>query len=101
MIKACEVSGVGVITGAVDTKSLVECGISVFPKVTTKHGYMSYSPCEIGPYGVMDLFAAGIKVGQTMANCRLRGMDLESTAWYTIKNSPALDLTGEWSWIKH
>ena len=100
MIVRNNITGVGVISGSVDAKSLLNSKISVFPEKIAQHGFMSYSPYEIGPYGVMDLFAAGIKVGQTMANCRLRGMDVENTARYTLKKAPALDLTGEWAWIK-
>ena len=49
----------------------------------------------------MDLFAAGIKVGQTMANYRLSGMDVETAAKCTLDEAPALDLTGEWAWVKN
>jgi hypothetical protein len=101
MILTNNICGVGVISGSVDTSSLLDRGISVFPESIAPHGYMSYSPCEIGPYGVMDLFAAGIKVGQTMANCRLSGMDVEAAAKCTLDEAPALDLTGEWAWVKN
>jgi hypothetical protein len=100
MIIANNICGIGVISGSVDTTVLFDRGISVFPEKVASYGYMSYSPCEIGPYGVMDLFAAGLKVGQTMANCRLSGMDVEAAAKCTMDEAPALDLSGEWAWIK-
>jgi len=99
MIKENNISGIGVVSGFVDSNSLMDCGISVFPEKIAPYGYMSYSPCEIGPYGVMDLFAAGIKVGEIMAKCRLNRMNLQNSALYTLNNAPALDLEGHWSWI--
>jgi hypothetical protein len=91
------IHGIGVVSGSVDASSLLARGISVFPREIAPHGFMSYSPCEIGPYGVMDLFAAGIKVGEVMAKCRLKGLNLQDSAKYTLGNAPALDLEGQWS----
>ena len=43
------------------------------------HGH---SPSELGCFPVMNLFAAGVKVGQTMARARLGGHGLrESVKW--------------------
>ncbi len=62
---------------------------------------MSYQPSELGPYPVMDLFAAGLKVGQISANARKEGLSLSEAAKVTLRNAPALDLEGDDAWIKN
>jgi 5,10-methylene-tetrahydrofolate dehydrogenase/methenyl tetrahydrofolate cyclohydrolase len=98
-VAAADVTSVGVIAGTVDRVALEENGVSVYPSVLAGPGYMSYLPWELGPYPVMDLFAAGIKVGQQMARARLGGMTVREAALHAMATSPALDLEGKWSWI--
>ena len=92
-------TGVGVLSGSVDRDDLEAQGISVYPSTIAPAGYMSYMPSELGPYPVMELFAAGIKVGQTMARARLRGLSVSEAAKYSLENSPAMDLEGDMAWI--
>ena len=47
----------------------------------------------------MNLFSAGVKVGQAMVRARLGGHGLKKSAEIALESSPALDLEGEWSWI--
>ena len=61
---------------------------------------MSFQPSELGPYPVMDLFSAGLKVGEAMSLARTKGLSLVDSAAYTLKNSPAMDLDRELAWIK-
>lgn len=91
-------TAVGVIAGRVDRDDLEAHGISVFPQRLAPAGYMSYSPAHLGPYPVMDLFAAGIKVGEAMARARLRGMDVRDAARFALANAPAMDLEGGLAW---
>jgi hypothetical protein len=98
LVKA-NINGVGVIAGTVDREDLEVNGISVYPGQVAKPGYMSYLPSELGPYPVMKLFAAGVKVGQVMANARLLGLSLSESARVAINRSPAMDLKEKWSWI--
>lgn len=91
--------GVGVVSGQVDAAHLEAHGISVYPHRLAPPGYMSYMPSELGPYPVMDLFAAGIKVGVAMARARLSGRSAVQAAQDALKQSPALDLEGDLAWI--
>ncbi len=91
-------TGVGVVSGNVDRDHLEKHGISVHPERIAPPGFMSYMPSELGPYSVMDLFAAGVKVGQVMARARLSGMSVTEAAHHTLANSPAMDLEGDWRW---
>lgn len=95
---AANITGVGVVSGRVDRDHLEANGISVYPERLAPAGFMSYMPSELGPYPVMDLFAAGVKVGQVMARARLGGMCLAEAARYALEYSPAMDLEGDMAW---
>ena len=96
---AGKVASVGLISGLIETDELLAANLAVLPKKPAPQGYMAYSPSELGCFPVMNLFAAGVKVGQTMARARLGGHGLRESAEMALQNSPALDLEGEWSWI--
>lgn len=95
---AANTTGVGVVSGRVDRDHLEAHGISVYPEHMAPPGFMSYMPSELGPYPVMDLFAAGIKVGQEMARARLSGMTCSEAARHALQSSPAMDLEGDMAW---
>lgn len=82
---------IGVIAGNVDVDGLKRSGLSFFPREILPFGYMSYQSYHLGPLPVLELYAAGLKVGQEMANGRLMGMSVEETKHYALKNSPAMD----------
>ena len=96
-----KVHSVGVIAGRVDKNALEERGVNVFPKEIAPVGFMSYQPSELGPYPVMDLFAAGLKVGQVAANARKQGLTVSEAAKAALRDAPALDLEGEYAWIEN
>ena len=98
-IVEARVHSIGVISGQVDKKGLEIAGVSVFPENLSPKGYMSYQPFELGPYPVMDLFAAGLKVGESMARARLKGLSTCDAAIEAMRNSPALDMEGDSAWI--
>jgi len=98
LLKA-DIAAVGVIAGFVDRNDLESNGVSVYPDQIAPAGYMSYLPSVLGPNPVMDLFAAGLKVGEIMARARLSGMPVTEAAKWTLAHSPALDLDGEMAWI--
>lgn len=93
------IEAVGVISGQVDLEGLVSAGVSVFPKQLAPVGYMSFQPSELGPYPVMDLFTAGLKVGEAMARARMMGLSQHDAALEAIQKSPAMDLEGEMAWL--
>lgn len=98
-LRAAGISAVGVIAGVVDKEALEERGISVFPEHVAEPGYMSYLPSVLGPYPVMDLFTAGLKVGEAMARARKRGLNPRNAAADAARKSPAMDLEGNLAWI--
>lgn len=90
---------IGVISGVVAGNELSKNGIAFTPKEIRPFGFMSYQAYDLGPRPVLELFAAGLKVGETMARARLSGMNIEESAQHSIKNSAAQDLLGELSWL--
>lgn len=96
---AGKVASVGLISGLIETEDLLKANLAVLPKKAVPQGYMAYSPSELGCFPVMNLFSAGIKVGQAMVRARLGGHGLKESAEIALESSPALDLEGEWSWI--
>jgi hypothetical protein len=86
---------VAVISGDVDQQSLLDSNIMVFPEKLGQPGYMSFGPSFLGVYPVLDLFAAGVAVGQAMAKARKLGLDRESSIEYALNNSPAMNFIGD------
>lgn len=82
---------IGVIAGNIDIEGLKYSGLHFFPKELYPFGYMSYQPYYLGPLPVLELYAAGLKVAEAMARGRLKGMTIEKTKEYALKNSPAMD----------
>jgi hypothetical protein len=60
---------------------------------------MSYQPYEMGPRPVLELFAAGLAVGQAMAFSRLSGASPRDAARHALAVSPAMDFPGERAWV--
>ena len=73
---AGKVASVGLISGLIETDELLAANLAVLPKKPAPQGYMAYSPSELGCFPVMNLFAAGVKVGQTMARAPIGGHGL-------------------------
>lgn len=67
--------GVGVvhICGNVDEASLTRSGLRYVPTPIARRGYMSVTTDYIGPRPLIDLHAAGLKVGEMLARRRLDG----------------------------
>ena len=82
------------ICGSVNKVDIMAEGLVIYPENTKPFGYMTVSPDYLGPKTVLELNAAGLKVGEVMARCRLKGMSIEDTIEYTIKNSPAMGFEG-------
>jgi hypothetical protein len=82
---------IGVVAGNVDDDALRAAGLRVVPDHVRPPGFMSYQPSELGPLPVLDLYAAGLKVGQEMARARLGGLDPAAAAAVALERSPAMD----------
>lgn len=81
---------IAVATGNVDAAGLRASGLARFPAEVRPFGHMSHQPSELGPRPVLELYAAGLKVGQEMARARLRGLDPEAAAEEAKLHSPAM-----------
>jgi len=90
---------IGISCGNLDVDDLKKSGLHYFPKDIQPFGYMTYQSYHVGSLPVMDLFAAGLKVGEVMARARLKGMSLRESALYALNNSPAMDFEGDLSWL--
>jgi hypothetical protein len=81
---------VGVISGNVDAEELEASGLPYRPRRLRPFGYMSYQPGDLGPRPVLELYAAGLKVGEAMARARLDGMSIDDATAYALEHSPAV-----------
>ena len=82
---------IGISCGNIDIEDLENSTLSYFPKDIQLFSYMTYQSFHVGALPVMDLFAAGLKVGEVMARARLSGMSIRDATFYALKNSPAMD----------
>jgi hypothetical protein len=82
---------VGVIAGQADFDALRGAGIRLFPERPRPFGYMSYQPDALGPRAVLELYAAGLKVGEAMARARRAGCSPDETRRRALRESPAMD----------
>lgn len=81
---------VGVISGNVDAGELEASGLPYLPTRIRPFGYMSYQPGDLGPRPVLELYAAGLKVGEAMARARREGMSIDAATAYALEHSPAV-----------
>jgi hypothetical protein len=91
---------VGVVAGQFDREALRTCGLRYAPAGFRPFRYMSYQPAVLGPRPVLELYAAGLAVGQAMARARRAGLALVDAARAAIDQAPAADLHGEDAWIR-
>jgi hypothetical protein len=87
---------VGVISGNVDADGLQESGLAYRPAEIRPFRYMSYQAADLGPRPVLELYAAGLKVGEAMARARLGGLGVEEARLHALANSPAMDFPPDW-----
>lgn len=90
---------IAISCGNVNVNELISSGLHYFPKKIEPFGYMSYQSYHLGSLPVLDLFAAGLKVGEVMARARLSGLNVRDSAFYALKNSPAMDFEGKLAWV--
>lgn len=80
--------GVAHICGKVDQPSLALAGLRHAPARLADAGYMSVTTDYVGPRPLIDLHAAGLKVGEMLARCRLRGMSAVESELEVLRSSP-------------
>lgn len=78
--------------GVVDTDGITSCGLMCRPSARTASWQTPhYTTAILGIRPVIELMTAGLRVGEVMARCRLRGMDVVSTAYHALRHSAAQD----------
>lgn len=62
------------IAGNVDVPALKAAGIEFYPADIAPAGFMSRTTDYLGPRPLIDLHAAGLKIGELMARARMKGL---------------------------
>ena len=78
--------GVAHICGSVDEASLMRSRLKYVPTPIAKPGFMSVTTDYVGPKPLIDLHAAGLKVGEQLARCRLRGLLASDAEAHVLRN---------------
>jgi hypothetical protein len=89
---------IGVISGNVDADTLRASGLRYLPEQISPFPYESYGAARLGPRPVLELYSAGLKVGEAMARARLEGASPEDAARRALHSSPAMDFRGGLAW---
>jgi hypothetical protein len=85
---------IGIVSGNVDGERLRASGLRVEPDVIRELGFMSYQASDLGIRPVLELYAAGLKVGEELARARLAGMSVAEAEAFALERSPAMAFTG-------
>jgi hypothetical protein len=89
---------IGVFAGNVDGDELRTSGLRFLPERIKPFGHESYETHRLGPRPVLELYAAGLRVGEAMARARLRGAEPAEAAREALSDSPAMDFDAELAW---
>jgi hypothetical protein len=92
---------IGVISGHIKENELKSSGIEFLPVTIRPFSYMTYMPSELGIRPVLNLFCAGLKVGEQMARQRLNLVPPREAAEIVLGKGLAMDFPGELSWMKN
>jgi hypothetical protein len=84
----------GHLSGAIDAAALEASGLEYFPKKIMPFGYMTYSTDVLGPAPVLELNAAGLKVGELAARARAAGADGKTAIQKTLAHGIGQDFEG-------
>ncbi len=87
---SCPAVRVGVISGLVDVEALRAEGLLVLPDAPTAPRRHAYSLAELGPRPALELYAAGLRVGEVAARARLAGMDRGAATRRALSEAPAM-----------
>lgn len=83
------------LAGAVSRGELERAGIACSPEEPPRLGHMGWSLSEVGPRPVIDLHAAGLKVGELLARGRLAGLSPADATVEALKNPICQDFSAE------
>ena len=84
----------GHICGNVNQRELEISGINFLPKKILPFGYMSYETMNLGYRPVLELAAAGLKVGEIASRARISGASIEEAIKRTVDYGIGQDFNG-------
>ena len=80
--------------GRVDAEGLLASGATLYPRAEVGAHRMAFTLAALGARPVVELHAAGLKVGQALAHARLREqLSVAGAVEYALLNSPAQVIT--------
>lgn len=87
---ACANPGLAIvhIAGAVDRGEVAGSGLACAPERFAPPGFMSVTTAHVGPRPLIDLHAAGLKVGELLARARLSGHGAREAERIALAASP-------------
>jgi len=83
------------VCGALDTEAVAAADLSCLPSDPAPFGSMSYTTGYLGPRPVIDLHAAGLRVGELLARRRRAGDSVEEATDVVAAHSVAADFSEE------
>lgn len=82
--------GIAHIIGAVDEAELRAAGLPFRPHLLARPGYMSVTTAHVGPRPVVNLHAAGLRVGAVLARARLNGLSSAEAMERAMRDAPGM-----------
>jgi len=79
--------------GQVDRKSLYAYGFAYLPKEEPKAGHMGWTLANLGPKPLIALHCGGLKVGESLARARLKGLDRTEAEREALKHEICQDFS--------
>lgn len=83
------------LAGTISREELAAARIVCSPDVPPEPGHMGWSLSELGPRPVIDLHAAGLKVGELLARGRLAGLSPAKATFEALKHPVCQDFSAE------
>jgi len=65
--------GIAHVCGGIDVQQTAQAGLALVPVHVARPGHMSVTPADLGPKPVIDLHAAGLRVGAALSHARRAG----------------------------
>lgn len=81
------------ICGPVDTDAIFDANLRILPEKPAPPGYMSFTTGNLGPRPIVDLHAAGLRIGQHVARARRAGESFEEAIHSTTELPFAADFS--------
>jgi hypothetical protein len=95
IVERCPEATLVQLAGVVDRSELEALAIRCIPRKAPAPGHMGWSLSELGPRAVIDLHAAGLKVGELLARARLAGLGPKEAVVEALKNPLCQDFSPE------